>query len=62
MNVQLHGVAPSDVELGNYMIRLATIPRFTGSSLSTADLHQDGRLMREFRISFSVSLNDPDNE
>lgn len=62
MNVQLHGVAPSDVELGNYMIRLATIPRFIGSSLSTADLRQDGRLMREFRISFSLSLNDPDNE
>ncbi|HEX4052814.1 MAG TPA: hypothetical protein VHX86_00980 [Tepidisphaeraceae bacterium] len=62
MDVQLHGVAPSDVELGNYMIRLATIPRFIGSSLSTADLRQDGRLMREFRITFSLSLNDPDNE
>ena len=62
MDVQLHGVSPSDVELGNYMIRLATIPRFIGSSLSTADLRQDGRLMREFRITFSLSLNDPDNE
>jgi Tfp pilus assembly protein PilN len=61
INVQLHGVAPSDVVLGNFMIQLATIPRFLGSSLSTADLHQDGRLMREFRISFSLNLNDTDN-
>lgn len=61
VNVQLHGVAPSDVVLGNFMIRLATIPRFLGSSLSTADLHQDGRLMREFRITFSLNLNDTDN-
>ena len=59
--VQLHGVAPSDVELGNFMIRLATIPRFVGSSLSTSDLHQNGRVLREFRISFTLNLNDPDN-
>jgi hypothetical protein len=61
VSVQLHGVAPTDVVLGNFMIRLATIPRFLGSSLSTADLHQDGRLMREFRITFSLNLNDTDN-
>jgi hypothetical protein len=61
VSVQLHGVAPSDVVLGNFMIRLATIPRFLGSSLSTADLRQDGRLMREFRITFSLNLNDTDN-
>ncbi len=61
VSVQLHGVAPSDVVLGNFMIRLATIPRFLGSSLSTADLRQDGRLMREFRITFSLNLNETDN-
>jgi Fimbrial assembly protein (PilN) len=61
MTIQLHGVAPSDVELGNYMIRLATIPCFTGSSLSTSDLRQNGRLMREFRISFTLSLTDSGN-
>jgi len=61
MNIELHGVAPSDVELGNYMIRLSTIPCFTASSLSTADLRQNGRLMREFRISFSLNLSDSPN-
>lgn len=61
MNIELHGVAPSDVELGNYMIRLATIPCFTGSSLSTSDLRQNGRLMREFRITFSLDLTDSVN-
>jgi hypothetical protein len=61
LQVQLHGVSPSDVELGNFMIKLATIPNFANSSMSTADLHQNGRLMREFRISFSVNLNESEN-
>jgi hypothetical protein len=61
LSIQLHGVAPSDVELGNFMIKLATIPHFTSSSMSNADLRQNGHLMREFRISFSINLNDPEN-
>jgi hypothetical protein len=43
------------------MIKLATIPHFSSSSMSNADLRQNGRLLREYRISFNISLNDPEN-
>jgi hypothetical protein len=60
LNVKIHGVAPSDVEVGNLMIRLATIPHFGDSSITSQDLHRDGRLMREFTVSFTLDLNDAD--
>jgi hypothetical protein len=58
LKVKMHGVAPSDVEVGNLMIRLATIPSFGDSSSTTQDLRRENRLMREFTVSFTMNLSD----
>ena len=55
--VTLHGVAPSDVELGNFMIRVATIPNYIEGSVATKDVNQNGHLMRDFTISFGIDLS-----
>ena len=57
--VTLHGVAPNDVELGNFMIRVATIPNYVEGSVSTKDVDQNGHMMRDFKISFGIDLTDP---
>ena len=60
--VEIHGVAPSDAELGDFMINLAKkIPDWDGGELGEDDLHQDGHLMREFDFSFSIKLSDAEN-
>ena len=60
--VQLHGVAPSDVELGEFMWNLSKIPNYSGSpKMSSTDVHQSGHLMRDFQLSFGIKLNDGDN-
>jgi Tfp pilus assembly protein PilN len=57
--VEIHGVAPNDVELGNFMTRLAqTIPHWVGGSMREADTRQNGHLLRDFTFSFSIKLND----
>jgi hypothetical protein len=56
--VTLHGVAPNDVELGNFMIRVATIPNYVEGSVSTKDVDQNGHMMRDFKISFGIDLTD----
>lgn len=56
--VTLHGVSPSDVELGNFMIRVATIPNYVEGSVATKDVHQNGHVMRDFTISFGIKLLD----
>ena len=61
--VQIHGVSPSDVELGNFMTKLAkTIPHWVGGSMRETDVHQSGHLMRDFNFSFSIKLNDWENQ
>jgi Tfp pilus assembly protein PilN len=61
MNVELHGVAPSDVDVGNFMINLATIPHYAGTGMTTVDAHDQGHSMRDYKISFTVNLNDADH-
>lgn len=61
MNVQLHGVAPSDVDVGNFMINLATIPHYIGTGMTTVEAHQQGHAMRDYQIAFTVNLNDSDH-
>jgi hypothetical protein len=59
MVVQLHGVAPSDVELGTFMWNLSKIPNYSGSpKMSSTDVHQSGHLMRDFQLSFGIKLNE----
>ena len=58
MVVELHGVAPSDVELGTFMWNLSKIPNYSGSpKMSSTDVHQDGHLMRDFQLSFGIKLS-----
>jgi hypothetical protein len=60
--VTLHGVSPSDVELGNFMIRVAGIPNYVEGSVQTKDVHQNGHMMRDFKISFGIKLDDTEYE
>jgi Tfp pilus assembly protein PilN len=60
--VQLHGVAPSDIELGSFMWNLSKLPNYSGSpKMSSTDVHQSGHLMRDFQLSFGIKLNDQGN-
>ena len=61
--VRVHGVSPSDAELGNFMTGLAkAIPHWIGGSMGETDVRQDGHLMRDFNFSFSIRLNDGENQ
>ena len=62
--VVIHGVSPSDVELGNFMTRLAkTIPHWVGGgSLREMDVHQNGHLMQDFTFSFGIRLDDGESQ
>jgi hypothetical protein len=59
--VTLHGVSPSVEELGNFMIHVAAIPNYVEGSVKTSDVHQNGHRMTDFKISFGIRLNDPEN-
>ncbi|MGA2581742.1 MAG: PilN domain-containing protein [Tepidisphaeraceae bacterium] len=62
LKIQLHGVAPSDATVGEFISRLLASPQFTGTSMDyLRDRKQDGRLMREFEITFTIR-GQPDQE
>lgn len=61
--VTIHGVSPSDVQLGDFMTRLAkTIPHWVGGSMRESEVRQDGRLMRDFSFSFGIRLTDGESQ
>ena len=60
LNVKLTGVAPTDVEVAGFLDELTGKAfledvRMTGSKPRL----EDGRVMREFEVYFSMNLNDP---
>jgi hypothetical protein len=60
--VSIHGVSPSDAELGEFMTGLAkAIPHWVGGSMSETDVRQAGHQMRDFTFSFSIRLSDGEN-
>jgi len=60
LNVRLNGVAPTDVDLANFMMRLSGVRFFENVSMSFAkDRSEGGHLMREFEITFSLNLKAP---
>jgi hypothetical protein len=59
--VTLHGVSPNVEELGTFMIHVAAIPNYVEGSVKTSDVHQNGHLMTDFKISFGIKLNDPED-
>jgi len=57
--VRLHGVAPSDVDLGNFLARLAGVSYFSDIAMTySKDRVDSGRMMREFEVTFSIHLDD----
>jgi hypothetical protein len=60
LKVKLVGVAPNDVDLANFLAGLTNYPFFEQVALARADgIVDGGHAMREFEVSFSMSLNAP---
>ncbi|HEV7300385.1 MAG TPA: PilN domain-containing protein [Tepidisphaeraceae bacterium] len=60
LNVRLHGVAPTDVDLASFMMRLSGVRFFENVNMSYAkDRSEGGHLMREYQITFSLNLKAP---
>jgi Tfp pilus assembly protein PilN len=58
LKVKVQGIAPTDVELANFLYQLGQNPLFQRVAMNyTKELTQNGHVMREFEISFSVNLN-----
>jgi len=58
LRVQLVGVAPDDVDLADFLASLTKYPFFEQTSLLKADgIVSGGHAMREFEVTFSMSLN-----
>jgi hypothetical protein len=60
LKVKLCGVAPSDVDLANFLARLGAVPLFRDVSMTYAKERSENRhVMREFEVTFSLSLAPP---
>ncbi|MDP9175448.1 MAG: hypothetical protein M3O30_16520 [Planctomycetota bacterium] len=57
--VRMHGVVPSDVDLGDFVARLSSVPHFSDAApLYSKDRVESGHLMREFEVDCAISLNE----
>jgi hypothetical protein len=60
LKVRLQGVAPTDVDLANFLARLGTTSYFERVAMNYArDRVDNGHVMREFEVTFSVDLSSP---
>jgi Tfp pilus assembly protein PilN len=60
LHVRLDGVAPTDTDIANFLTGLAKVTFFDDVVMSfTRDRPQNGRVLREFEVTFSVNLNPP---
>jgi Tfp pilus assembly protein PilN len=58
LRAHLVGVAPSDVDLANFLAGLTNIPFFQDVTMTYAkDKSASGHLMREFEVTFTMNLN-----
>lgn len=58
IKIRMLGVAPTDVDLANFMTRLTAERYFEQVSMSYAKERQErGHIMREFEVLFTVNLN-----
>ena len=58
LKVKVQGIAPTDVELANFLKTLSANPLFERVTMNyTKELTQNGHVMREFEVSFNVNLN-----
>ncbi len=59
LNVKVTGVAPTDVEVAEFLTRLTGKPFFEDVRMTGSKPRLDnGRIMREFEVYFSMNLND----
>lgn len=58
LQVHLQGVAPTDVDLANFLAKLSTVPFFQQVTLLEAVDYNDksGHVMRRFELTFSMDL------
>ncbi len=58
LKVRLLAVTPNDVDLANFLTGLSSTKSFENPFMSFAkDRAEDGRIMREFQVTFYVNLN-----
>jgi Tfp pilus assembly protein PilN len=58
LHVRLDGVAPTDDDVANFLTGLARVPFFDDVAMSySRDGTENGRVMREFEVTFSLNLN-----
>jgi Tfp pilus assembly protein PilN len=58
LHVRLDGVAPTDDDVANFLTGLARVPFFDDVAMNySRDGTQNGRVMREFEVTFSLNLN-----
>jgi Tfp pilus assembly protein PilN len=60
LRIRLHGVAPSDVELGYFMDRIAGIPKASDVLMTSKDRVENGHQMCDFEVTFVIDLNEDD--
>jgi Tfp pilus assembly protein PilN len=59
MDVHLLGVAPTDVDVANFLAKLSDQPYFQSVSMTYArDRNDNGHKMRQFEVSFSIQLSE----
>ena len=60
LKVRLKGVAPTDVDLANFLARLSGIAYFENVAMTYAkDRSESGHVMREYEVTFAINLNAP---
>ena len=60
LRVRMLAVAPSDVDLANFLAGLTNVPFFQDVAMTTShDKSEGGHIMREFEVTFSINLNAP---
>jgi hypothetical protein len=60
LRVKLLAVAPSDVDLANFLAGLTNVPFFQDVAMTFAhDKSDGGHIMREFEVTFAMSLTPP---
>lgn len=60
LKIDIHGAAPSDVEVGYFMDRVAAIPKATEPLMTSKDRVENGRQMCDFQVTFYIDLNQDD--